>query len=173
MRTAYLLLLGLIGISPALLFMDGPMIHALLVAYTAVMVTLVGALIRPGEAGHLASIIRPIAIIATIPAVWMMVQMAPLPIKSWGHPIWADAETALGTPIASRITIDPGATLIAISRYFSAIAILFVATAVTIDRMRAEWVLFWLVGTTTITAVVQIVYGLVEFKFLDDATNVG
>jgi hypothetical protein len=173
MRTAYLLLLGLIGISPALLVVDGPMIHALLVAYAAVAVALVGALIRPGEAGHLASVIRPIAIIAAILAVWLIVQMIPVPIKSWAHPIWAGAETALGTPIASGITIDPGATLVAICRYFSAIAILFVATAVTIDRMRAERVLFWLVGATTLAAVVQIIHGLVAFKFLDEATDVG
>ena len=172
MRAAYLLLLGLIGISPALLIVDGPMIHALIVAYAAVAVALVGALIRPGEAGHLASVIRPIAIIAAILAVWLIVQMIPLPIKSWAHPIWAGAETALGTPIASGITIDPGATLVAICRYFSAIAILFVATAVTIDRMRAERVLFWLVGATTLAAVVQIIHGLVAFEFLDQATDV-
>jgi hypothetical protein len=173
MRTAYILLLGLIGISPGLLFVDGPMIHALLVAYAAVAVALVGALIRPGEAGHLASVIRPIAIVAAILAVWLIVQMIPVPIKSWAHPIWAGAETALGTPIASGITIDPGATLVAICRYFSAIAILFVATAVTIDRMRAERVLFWLVGATTLAAVMQIIHGLVAFEFLDEATDVG
>ena len=171
MRTAYLLLLGLIGISPALLVVDGPMIHALLVAFAAAAVALVGALIRPGEAGHLASVIRPIAIIAAILAGWLMVQMIPIPIKSWAHPIWAGAETALGAPIASGITIDPGATLVAICRYFSAIAILFVATAVTIDRMRAERVLFWLVGATTLAAVVQIIHGLVAFEFLDEATD--
>ena len=147
------------------------MIHALFVAYAAVAVALVGALIRPGEAEHLASVVRPIAIIAAILAVWLIIQMIPLPIKSWAHPIWADAETALGTTIASGITIDPGATLVAICRYFSAIAILFVATAVTIDRMRAEQVLFWLVGVTALAAVVQIAHGLVAFEFLDEATD--
>jgi hypothetical protein len=173
MRTAYLLLLCLISISPALLIIDGPMIHALLVAYAAVAVALVGALIRPGEAAHLASVIRPIFIIGAILAVWLVVQMIPVPIKSWAHPIWAGAETALGTPIAVGITIDPGATLVAICRYHSAIAILFVATAVTIDRVRAERVLFWLVGATTLAAVVQIIHGLGAFEFLDDGTKVG
>ena len=172
MRAAYFLLLGLIGISPVLLVADGPMVHALIVAYTAVAVALVGAMIRPGEAGHLASVIRPIAIIAAILAVWLMVQMIPLPVKSWAHPIWADAETALGTPIASGITIDLGATLVAFCRYFSAIAILFVATAVTIDRTRAERVLFWLLGATTFAAVVHIVHGLIPFEFLDPATDI-
>jgi hypothetical protein len=116
------------------------MIHALLVAYA---VALVEVSIQPGEAGHLVSLIRPIAMIASILAVWMLAQTIPLPIKSWAHPIWASAETALDNPIAGSITIDLGATLVAICRYFSAIAILFVAVAVTIDRMRAEWVLFW------------------------------
>ncbi|HEY2828218.1 MAG TPA: hypothetical protein VGJ04_11525, partial [Pirellulales bacterium] len=88
MRIAYLLLLGLIGISPALLFVDGPMIHALLVAYAAVAVALVGALIRPGEARHLANVIRPIAIFAAVLTVWLIVQIIPLPIKSLVHPIW-------------------------------------------------------------------------------------
>jgi hypothetical protein len=60
---------------------------------------------------------------------------------------------------------------VAICRYFSAIAILFVATAVTIDRMRAEQVLFWLVCVTALAAVVQIAHGLVAFEFLDEATD--
>jgi hypothetical protein len=173
MRAAYRLLVGLTGISPVLLFVDRPMIHALLVAYAAVAVALVGAFIRPGEAGHLASIIRPVAIIAAIFAVWLLVQVTPLPVKSWAHPIWADAEAALGAPIAGSITIDPGATVVAICRYLSAMAILFVAAAVTIDRLRAEQVLFWLVGATTLAAVVHIIHGLFIFDFLDATNNAG
>jgi hypothetical protein len=172
-RTAFILLIGLIGISPILLIVDGPMIHALLVAYAAVTIVLVEVSIQPGEAGHLASLIRPIAMIAPILAVWMLAQTIPLPIKSWAHPIWASAETALDNPIAGSITIDLGATLVAICRYFSAIAILFVAVAVTIDRMRAEWVLFWLVGVTTLAAAVQIIHNLGGFNFFDEATDAG
>src|SRR5262245_2070632 len=161
MRAAYFLLLGLIGISLVLLVVDGPVVHALVVAYTAVAVAIVGAMIRPGEAGHLATVIRPVAIIVAILSVWLMIQMIPLPVKSWAHPIWADAEAALGIPIASGITIDPGATLVAFCRYSSAIAILFVATAATIDRMRAGRVVNWLLGVTTLAAVVHIVNGLI------------
>ena len=61
----------------------------------------------------------------------------------------------------------------AICRYFSAIAILFVATAVTIDRMRAERVFFWLVGVATVAAVAHIIHGLVTFEFLDQAAEIG
>ena len=160
MRAAYILLLALIGMSPVLLVVDGPMIHALLVAYAAVAVALVGVRIRPGEAAHLASLFRPIAIIAAVPAVWMVVQMIPLPIKSWAHPIWSDAETALGTPITGSITIDPGATVVAICRYFSAVGILFAAAAVAIDRRRAGRILVVLVAATTVAAVLQIINSL-------------
>ena len=172
MRAAYFLLLGLIGTSLPLLVADGPKVHGLIVAYAAVAVAVVGAMIRPGEAAHLARVIRPIAIIATLPFLWLIVQMIPLPVTSWAHPIWAAAETALGTPIASGITIDLGATLVAFCRYFSAIAILFVATAVTLDHMRAERVLFWLLGATTLAAVVHIVQGLFSLEFLDPATDI-
>ena len=134
---------------------------------------LVDALIRTGEAGHLANLIRPIAIIAAVLAIWIMIQTIPLPIKGWAHPIWANAQTALDTPITSGITIDPGETLVAICRYFSAIGILFLAVAVTIDRMRAERVLPWLVGATTVAAAVQIVHGLTGFKFIDEAADAG
>jgi hypothetical protein len=172
-RIAFLLLLGLIGISPVLLIVDGPLIHALLVAYAAAMVALVGSSIRPAEEKHLASLVRPIAIIAVIPAVWMLIQMLPLPIKSLSHPIWASAETALGVPIMGSITIDPGATLVALCYYFAVVGILFVATAVTIDRARAESVLFWLVGVTTFAAAVRIVHGVGGFTFLGESTDTG
>jgi hypothetical protein len=173
MRAAYLLLLGLIGISPALLVVDGPMVYAALVAYAALALALVGASIRPGEAGHLASVIRPVSAIAAIPAIWLIVQMIPFSIKSWAHPVWQAAETALGASIASGITIDPGATLMATCRYSSVIAILFVATAATIERMRAERVLSWLVGLATVAAVARIIHGVVAFEFPDQATEIG
>jgi hypothetical protein len=39
--------------------------------------------------------------------------------------------------------------------------------------MRAERVLFWLVGVATIAAVARIIHGLVPFEFLDQATEIG
>jgi hypothetical protein len=172
MRAAYFLLLGLIAMSPALLIVDGQVIRALLAAYAAVATGTVGVLIRPGEAGHLARVIRPVAIFAAIIAIWLVVQVIPLP-KSWAHPIWADAQVALGTPITGFITVDPGATFVAICRWFSAMAILLVATAVTIDRLRATQVLYWLVGATTFAAAMHIIYGFIAFDFLGGATNIG
>jgi len=147
------------------------MVHALLVAYAAITVTLIGGSLYPAEAGYLAGLIRPIAVITAALVIWMAVQTVPLPVKSWAHPIWASAQMALDKPIAGSITIDRGATFVAICRYFSAIAILLVATVVTIDRARAEWVLFWLVGLTSFAAVVQIIHDLTGLKFVDAVTD--
>src|SRR3974390_700465 len=154
MRTAYLLLLGLIGVSPVFLFVDGPLPHAFIVAFGAITMTLVVAFMARGEAGHLANVIRPMAIAAVIVGIWLLVQLFPLP-KSLAHPIWSDAEAALGTWIPGTITVDPGATVVAICRYFSAIAVLIVAAAVTIDRQRAGRVLLWLLAAACVVVVLQ------------------
>ena len=143
----------------------------LLVAYAAVALVLVGALIRPGEAGYLASVIRPIALIVAILAVWLMAQLLPLPIKV-GLTRSGQARDSIGHTNSERHHNRSRRNPCGDLPILSMIAILFVATAVTIDRLRAERVLFWLVGATAVAAAVQIIHGLVAFEFLDDATKV-
>jgi hypothetical protein len=167
-RTAFYLLIGLIGISPALLFVDGPIIHGLLTAYTAVMVAIAGLSIRPGEASYLSQIIRPIFIFATIPAAWMLIQILPMPVSSIVHPIWTSAQAALNHVVIGSISIDRGATLLALINYCFTAGVIFVASAVTIDRARAEFVLFWLAGMTTLAAVMLIGRRVGTFQLFAD-----
>jgi hypothetical protein len=171
MRIVYLLLLGLLGVSPIFLFVDGPLAHAFIIAFGAIALTLVASFMPPREAGHLATAVRPVSIMAAIVAFWMLVQLVPLP-KSLAHPIWSDAETALGAWVPSSITVDPGATVVAICRYFSTVAILLVAAAVTIDRERAARVLLWILGAATVSAVLQFFGALVAFLFIDISGDV-
>src|SRR5690242_12141553 len=123
MRTAYFLLLGLIGLSPIFLFVEGTLAQAFLVAFAAITMTLVVDFLAPGEMAHLANVIRPLGIAVVIIGIWLLVQLIPLP-KFLAHPIWSDAQGALGTTwISGIITIDPGATVVAICRYFSIVAV--------------------------------------------------
>jgi hypothetical protein len=154
--TAFYLLIGLIGVTPALLFVTGPIFDGLLSAYTAVLVALVGISIRPGEAGYLSQVIRPTLIIALIPAAWMFIQILPIPVSSIINPIWISAQAALNHTVLASISIDRGATLLAFMKYCFAVSVIFIAAAVTIDRARAELVLFWLVGITTLAAIILI-----------------
>jgi hypothetical protein len=115
--------------------------------------------LRPGEATHVGKIIRPVAIMAAVPALWMIVQILPVPL-SWSHPIWTSAQAALDEQISGRMSIDPGATVIALFQYLTGIAALGVAAAATIDRRRAEQLLMWLVFVTTLLASLRLAHVL-------------
>jgi hypothetical protein len=41
-----------------------------------------------------------------------------------------------------RVSVDPGASDIALDQYLSMVAVAFPSAAVAVDRQRAEWILF-------------------------------
>ena len=116
-------------------------------------------------------LVRPIAAIAVLPAIWLLVQAIPLPVASLQHPIWVSARSALDTSLAGSVSVSPGSTLVALSRYLSAFGLFFVALTATIDRQRAEMVLFMLAGISTLLAVVLIVHDLGGFLFLGELSE--
>ena len=61
-----------------------------------------------------------------------------------------------GHPLAGAISIDPGKTLVSFVRYLAAASIVFVAAAVTVDRRRAQSVLFALLAATTLMALIAL-----------------
>jgi hypothetical protein len=170
-QIAFLLLIVLIGVSPVFCIINGPIIHGLLSAYAALAVAIVGLSIRPGEAGYLSQIIRPIFVLAIAPAIWMLIQILPIPISSLVHPIWTSAEAALHDPVIGSISIDRGATFLALINYCFGAGVFFVALAVTIDRVRAKFVLFGLASITTFAAVMLIGYDLGSATLFTDITR--
>ncbi len=172
MAIAFFFLSLLIGATPIAFIFEGPITHGLVTATVAVALSIVALRIRPGEAGYLESVVRPLIFIAAIPALWMLIQAAPLGSIGLAHPIWTSAATALGRPIAGSISIDTGATLIASGRYLSTVAIALLATAVALDRQRAERILFALTGATTLVAILSIythARGFAFYKALNPA----
>ena len=161
-----LILIGLICATPAMLLADGPIIHGLVAASMAVAVLSLAWMIRPGEADFLLSVLRPIAVIAAIPAIWMVVQILPLPAIGLAHPIWGSAAAALGHPLSGSITIDTGASLLALARYLSTFAIFVVSLAVAIDRQRANWILLALMFATALIALIVMSHDLLGLNFL-------
>lgn len=173
MLSAFRLLVLLIGLSPLFLATDSLLIHGIIGAYVALMVFIVAWSIRPGEAAFLSGLIRPAVLFAIVPAAWIVIQALPLPISGLQHPIWISAQAALGKPVLGSISISPGATLLGLARYFSVCGLFFVAAAVSIDRLRAEAVLFWLAGVTTLMALLLIVHDLGGFLFLGEISSIG
>ena len=170
-NSARLILVSLICAVPAIVLVDGPIVEGLVVAVLSGGIGVVAGTLRQGEAGFLLTVIRPIAGFAIIPAVWMLFQIIPLNHTGLAHPIWQSAEQALGYRISGSISVNPGATLLALGRYMSILAVMLLAAAVAVDRERAEWILFALVGATALVAVVLIGHDLMDFIFLNGGSG--
>jgi hypothetical protein len=149
MSKVRIILVTLICASPVMLLWDGPIMQGLVAGVVAVALAITAQTLRPGDTEFLVSIIRPLATVAAVPALWVLVQV--LPLRMLAQPIWKSAETALGHPLAGTISVDPGASILALGQYLSVMAVAFLSAAVAVDRQRAEWILFAL--TTAVTAV--------------------
>jgi hypothetical protein len=158
------LLVLLIAASPAIVFVDDAMTWGFVTALTAAAIVMIALNVASTEAAYLSALFRPIAIALAIPALWMLIQIIPMPFGSLAHPIWVSAATAVNKPMFGRISVDPGATLLSISRYLCATGIIFAAAATTVDRWRAEWMLFSLVAVTSVMAPIYLVYSLGGFE---------
>ena len=150
--TAQLILVLLVGITPIMLFTDGPIVHGIVAGLAAAGIAVVSATMRPGETQFLVSLLRRAALFAAIPILWIVFQLVPLgPIA---NPIWSSAEAALGHPLYGSISIDFGASVMALGFYLSAAGVALLAAAVAVERQRAVWVLFALVGATVVIALI-------------------
>jgi hypothetical protein len=145
---ARLLLVALICASPAVLFFDGPIMRGVLAGVAAVGIVIVSRTMRPGETQFFLSFAKRAAMLVAIPALWMLIQVLPLPFLA--HPIWSSAETAIGYPIRGSISIDIGASVMALGFYLTIVAVAFWSAAVAVDRQRAEWILFSLMTATAL-----------------------
>src|SRR5262249_29620626 len=148
--------------APLFVIFDGPIWHAALALQTAVGLAIVAVKIPPGEGGHWWRLSWPAVICALIPAVWMIAQTIPTPFESGSNFISRSAAAALGTRMLGSISVDTGATVIALGRYLTAIAIAVLSAAVTINRQRAWVVLLALTATSTVLAICHIGLGMLE-----------
>lgn len=152
------LLFSLLLIAPITSLNDGPLA---LGAWSAVLATgliLAGRALRPGEAAHLGALLRPLALGALIPALVMLIQAMPLPVFGrFANPIWESAASALGHPLTPSLTINTGATLLALYRYMAWLGIGLLACVLTLDRRRAERVMFAATAITVMLAVLLII----------------
>ena len=167
MFAPFVLLISLIAATPVIIFVDVALVDGLVIAVVAMAVALVGLTMRPGEFSYLLTILRLTAIFAAVPAICIVLQLLPVKFIGLSHPIWDSAAEALGHPVRGSISVDTGTTLLALCRYVSVVAIIFLATAVAIDRQQAGWLLTALTIATTIIAVIVIGHELGAFTSLN------
>jgi hypothetical protein len=162
---ARLIVVTLICACPFILLMDGAIMHGLIAGLAAAGIAVVARAMRPGETQFLISVIRPGAALAAVPALWIVIQI--LPFRAIAHPIWASAAAALGQPLVGSISIDFGASVMALGLYLSIIAIALLSAAVAVDRQRASWILFTLMAATALIALILLFHDLAGFAFLN------
>ena len=150
MLNAQIILVILVLMSPLAIFVDKATGYGLVAGVAASGLVFVATGIRPGETKFLLSSIRRAVVVAAIPALWMVIQL--LPIGFLANPIWASAEAALGSSRHGSITIDVGATVMALGFYLSLIAISLFSAAIAVDRYRAGSILYALNGASVLTA---------------------
>ena len=168
MSFVLVILVSLVLTTPATIIYDGPIVLGLLAAVAAVALVMVGFSIRPREAGFLSNVITPVGLAAVFPAIWILVQVIPIP-GGWGlaHPMWKSAAEAIESPMVGSISIDPGATLISFVRYLSLAGIAFVTAAAAIDRRRAEWIFFALTVSVGLIGFMSVAMSFGVFTLVD------
>jgi hypothetical protein len=144
--------------------MDGAIVHGLVAGLAATGIAVVARAMRPGETQFLISVIRLGVAFAALPALWMVIQI--LPLRALAHPIWGSAATALVQPLAGSISIDLGASAMALGLYLSIIAIALLSAAVAVDRQRASWILFAAMAATALIALILLFHDLAGLSFL-------
>jgi hypothetical protein len=165
--SAYSALAALIAAMPVIAFIDGPIIQGIVEAVVAFALAVVALSLPPGEGRHLSRLIAPIAIGLALPAAWMIVQAVPVPLESLSHPIWASAAAALHKTLTGSISADPGVTLVALARYATVAGVLVAAAAVSIDRRRAERLLFWLTGIGALAGISLVAGSYLGMAFME------
>ncbi len=157
---------------PAVLGLDGPLALGLWSAVSAVALIVSAITLRPAEATHFGTLVRPFAVAAAIPMIFMIFQTLPLPnFFRLNNTIWQSVAAALDRPFAGSITIDTGSTLLSLCRYLAWLAVGLLAIAISIDRQRAEWVLFAVTLATTLIAALLIINDVAGFAWLDVSHN--
>ena len=154
MSSVRLILFALICASPVLLLTDGLVAQGFLAGIIAIALAITAWSLRQGETEFFISLFRLPAAFALVPALWMVIQVLPLGVLV--HPVWKSVEKALGHPVLGTMSVDLGASVIALGQYLSMMAVAFLSAAVAVDRRRADWVLFALTAAGTIIALISV-----------------
>ncbi|MBR0830974.1 hypothetical protein JQ596_36255 [Bradyrhizobium manausense] len=109
-----------------------------LASFLLATAALVVAIFPSSASLGLARLLRPgLVVVLAAPALWMALQAVPLPTGTLGNPIWATASAALNEPLAERITVDTGATMLSLAQYCAVLAVALVTAVIALDRYRA------------------------------------
>jgi hypothetical protein len=142
-----------IALTSVLLLSDGSIARGGIAALSAAALATTAFRWSQAETDLPNSAVTRLTVVALVPAIWMLAQVMPFGLVGLGHPVWESVSGALGRTISATISLDPGATVIAIGRYTGFVALGLAVALSTLDRQNAERMLFVLLATSTMAAV--------------------
>jgi len=92
-------------------------------------------------------------------AAWAAVQVMPGLSEQLVHPLWQEASDIIGRPVTATISLDPGATRIALMRFLSYGAVFWIAARFCRNHDNAAQTLRWFVAASGLYAL----YGFIVF----------
>ncbi len=153
MIVAFIILNSVIVLVPALMVLSAPMTDGWISAALAIALTAVAAAMpkaMPDRA--LRALGRLAVVILLVPALWMLVQLFPLQSEWLVNPVWVSASAAMDKPVLGAITVDIGATLLALARYVLLLAAGLLTLAIALNRQYAQNVLAMTTAVATFVA---------------------
>ncbi|WP_448034159.1 hypothetical protein [Bradyrhizobium liaoningense] len=151
MSIAFSLLLICIVFASGATIHDGFAVRSLLSLLAAIALVFVGASARAVDIKFASQATARLKVVVALPALWMLVQMLPLPFGA--HSLWVYANQALDQQAFGHISIDLGATMLSLAFYLTNISLIVVALFVARDRKKAELILLVLAGVSVATTI--------------------
>lgn len=157
MQIAFRLLIILLAGIPALAIAHDSLLEQAVTAAAALI--LVPAATAPEtDVSSAAQLLKRISLAMAFPALWMVLQLLPLPFPTLANPIWSMASVALDAPLPGRVSIAQGATLRSLLAYLAMLSLLISTVIVARDRRKAE-TLFYVLNTVTTFMSAEVLIG--------------
>ncbi len=169
MPIAFALLSLLIALFPVLTMQGGLLAQSLFSAFAALVMAAAGVAARAADVQFAAQVTQRLGLMAAVPAVWMIIQLLPVPFPALSHTIWINANEALDQKAWGHISVDLGKTLEALTFYLANIALILSTILVARDYQRAGR-LFILLGAITVLTVLALLANQ-AFHFFDNASG--
>lgn len=146
MLASFVLVAVVVGLTTTAGLVRSNLAVGLICAFLAVSMIAIAVENRGIYLGQPHRTFRPPALIVVLllPILWMLLQIAPVPHDFLANAAWSSTSSALGFPIAGSITIDTGATLLALAQYCAMLSTAVVVGLLALDRRVAEFTLYFL-----------------------------
>ena len=157
MIVPFFTLASLVVLIPAFAMLDSVGMIGAASAILAATLMVISIALPVASLARFAGMLRPVFILVlAVPALWMLLQITPMPADVLVNPIWASASAALNQRLSDTITVDVGATLLSLAHYCAVVAAALVTTAIALDRQRAMQILYILTAIMARAAARQI-----------------